>query len=252
MYRGYMLPVGICKFCGQKKELINSHIIPKCFYQIKTMGSMSRINSKTQQIDYKNHQNGLKEPLLCKECDNQLGILDEYANKVLFYIIPKHEFKVITESVKEYLLEVSDFDYDKLRRFFISLVWRTSICKTEPFPLGKYEEIALKILKNEISDNEELFLPLIYRKSTNTPVDCITGLFSYKFLGKHACRFRFPNYEIVVIINTKNSNDENIMNLLRQMFSRNKIKVIEIMKKTPLDYKLISEMVKIQKTIKHK
>jgi hypothetical protein len=96
MYRGYILPIGICKFCGQEKELINSHIIPKCFHQIKTMGNMSHINTKTQQIDSKNHQNGTKEPLLCEKCDNQLGILDGYANKILFNIIPKREFKVFS------------------------------------------------------------------------------------------------------------------------------------------------------------
>jgi hypothetical protein len=104
-------------------------------------------------------------------------------------------------------LQATDFNYDKLRRFFISLVWRVSICKSEPFSLGKYEEIALKILKNEMPDYEDLFLPLIYKKNTKTSVDYITGIFPDKFLGKHNCCFRFPNYEIIVIINTKNSND---------------------------------------------
>jgi hypothetical protein len=239
-------------FADRKKELINSHVIPKSFYHIKALGNMSRIDSQMLQIDRRNYQNGMKKPLSCAKCDNQLGTLDEHAYKVLFHIIPKSEFKVFSDAGKTYLLQAVYFDYDKLRRFFISLVWRVSICKTETFSLGRYEEIALKILKNEIPDDEDLFLPLIYRKSTNTPVDYITGLFSGNFLGQRNCRFRFPNYEIIVIINTKNSNDDNMMNRLRQMFNRNKIEINEISCKTPLDYQLISEMVKIQKTIKHK
>jgi hypothetical protein len=42
------------------------------------------------------------------------------------------------------------------------------------------------------------------------------------------------------------------MNILKGMFNRNKIEINEITRKTTLDYQLISEMVKVQKTIKHK
>jgi hypothetical protein len=77
--------------------------------------------------------------LLCKECDNQLGILDNYANKILFQIIPKSDFKISSDVSKTYLLQANEFNYDKLRNFFISFVWRVSICKSEMFSLGKYE-----------------------------------------------------------------------------------------------------------------
>lgn len=243
------MPLGICKFCGQKKELIKSHIIPKCFYQIKTWGNMSRIDTKEIKIEAKNYQNGLKERLLCRKCDNQLGILDNYANKVLFQIIPKSDFKIFSDVVKTYFLQANEFNYDKLRNFFISFVWRVSICESAPFSLGKYEEIALKIFKKEMCDDENLFLPLIYRKNTNTNVDYVTGVLPSKFLGKHICHLRFPNYEIIIFTNTKNSDDDNMMNVYRKMFNRKEIVVIETTMKTPLDYQIASTVVNIQKKI---
>jgi hypothetical protein len=208
---------------------------------------MVAVDSQKQRIDKKNYQNGLKEPLLCRECDNQLGILDGYANKILFDIIPNREVKVFNGPGKTYLLNATEFDYNKLRKFFISLVWRASICKSESFSLGKYEEIALKILKNEIPADKELFLPLIFRKNTNTSADRITAFFKGTLFGKHMCHFRFPNYEIAIITNTKNSADDNAMNNFKRMFSRDQILVIETTEKTSFDDKLISNVIEIRK-----
>ena len=44
---------GICYFCGQEKELINSHIMPKCFYKIDEYGPIRlyKPNSKESFID---------------------------------------------------------------------------------------------------------------------------------------------------------------------------------------------------------
>lgn len=232
---------GICKFCGQEKELIDSHIIPKCFYQIKTRGNMTLFRPSKKLIDSRNYQNGQKEPLLCAECDNKLGILDGYANKILFHKIPEHEFKKC-DGEKTYLLKAQDFNYDKLHKFFISLAWRSSV-SSERFSLGKYEDIALKILKGEIPDDESLFLPLIYRKNTGTPLDQITGFFGQKFLGKKACRFRFPNYEIILITNTKDSNDINSMNEHKCIFNKNEISVVEITTLINLDSQIAKQVI---------
>ncbi|MDR2342146.1 MAG: hypothetical protein LBD84_03780 [Campylobacteraceae bacterium] len=190
------------------------------------MGNLSRIDAQKEKLETKHYQNGLKERLLCKECNNEVGILGNYAGKVLFRVIPKTGFKIFSDVGKTYLLQLANFDYDKLRKFFVSLVWRVSVCKSEPFSLGKYEGIALKILKNEIPDDENLFLPLVYRKKTNTNVDYITCVFQCKFFGKHICYFRFPNYEIIIFINTQNSNDDVMMNVYKKMFNKKEIILI--------------------------
>lgn len=235
------MPMGICKFCGTEKVLIESHIIPKCFYQMSKQGSMVTVRPMAKRIDRDpNFQSGVKEPLLCAVCDNKLGTLDGYANKILFHKVPQLK-PIETGICKAYVLGEGEFDYIKFRRFFISLVWRVSVSNYQ-FSLGKYEDVSLKILKNLVTDDENLFLPLIYRKKTGTGVDLVTGIFQRKFLGKRNCVFRFPGYEIVVFINTENSEDKDKMNFYKTMFSKNGIVILENEKITPLDNQLMRDI----------
>ena len=89
-----------------------------------------------------------------------------------------------------------------LETFFISVLWRASILKTQDFSninLGQYEDIALKILKGEI-EKDNLFKILIFkfpRNMDNTIVHlskikikhktyclCMTGYYIYIFINK--------------------------------------------------------------------
>lgn len=65
--------MSICKFCGQEKEQIVSHIIPKVLYQLEKYGGVVDVDVKNTRIkkDPK-HQNGVKETLMCKGCDTAL------------------------------------------------------------------------------------------------------------------------------------------------------------------------------------
>lgn len=244
-----MVQIGICKYCGRERELINSHIIPKCFYQLNTLGRMLVVDVKKQKIDVTKHQNGFKEPLLCAECDNRLGKLDEYAYGILFNTIQQQDFKISDDMLKKCTLHWPDFNYYKLRRFFISLAWRASISTSHPPSLGIYEKIALRILKDEVSDNNTLFLPLIYRKNTGKLVDYITGVISNDFLGRHNYAFRFPYYEIMVITDTNNPRHIDTINILKEMFTKDKITIIELSARTNIDHKFIKGMLDLKEQI---
>ena len=169
--------VGICKFCGQEKELINSHIIPLVFYKMKENGPIVGVNVKKKRIETNPHQqNGIKEPLMCAECDGKIGKLDGYANKVLNGAVPNLPISGYIDKYPCRTLKSDKFDIARLRKFFISLIWRMSV-SSNPIPLGPYQETALKILRNEIEDDYDLFLPLIYRRVTGGGVDDTTGVF---------------------------------------------------------------------------
>lgn len=77
----------------------------------------------------------------------------------------------MSKDAQLYLLTDGQFDYHLLRMFFVSLVWRASVSnlpETKDISLGKYQDIALKILKGEIPDNPYLFHPLIIRMNEKT------------------------------------------------------------------------------------
>ena len=153
------MPIGICKYCGQERELIKSHIIPKSLYQFGKLGGVVGINAKEHKLDKDPaFQNGINMPLLCKDCDNMLGKLDGYINRVLNGAVPKIQECEYIDGSKCWKLPADKFDIPKIRKFFISLIWRFSVIDIRPFPLGKFSDIALKILKGEQPDNEK---PLI-------------------------------------------------------------------------------------------
>lgn len=234
---------GYCKFCNQKKTLIASHIIPKSFYLLTKYGGYRAITLATKNIDLIHYQNGLKEFLMCSDCDGSLGKLDAYAKKILFQEIPKHKFKTL-DNLTTYLLQNSDFDYDKLRHFFISLVWRISVSsKFSQFSLGKYENIALNILKGKIADETDLFVPIVIRKQTQTPIDNVVTWCKDRVIGKHACLIRFPKYEIEVITNTKHSKNATVMQLYKSCLTRNEFFVIETNCATNYDIRWLESII---------
>ena len=90
----------------------------------------------------------------------------------------------------------------------------------------------------EIEDDEDLFLPLLYKKTTGTASDHFLGIWGTKYLGKHTYIIRFPDYEIRIIANTKNSNNDNMMKFHKSCFNKNKILIPLVEKKTPMDIQL--------------
>ena len=219
--------IGICKFCNEEKELIKSHIIPKSFYHLEQHGRVSAITPSDGTVDFVHYQNGLKEYLMCSDCDGRLGILDAYAGEILFQKICKHPFKTVN-SIKTYLLKNGEFDYHKLRKFFISLAWRASISSEfNNFSLGRYEDIALKILRDEISDNTDLFVPVVMRKQTKTPIDNISTWCRDNVAGKYACLIRFPDYEIKIITNTEHSKSPDAMRIYKSCLTPEEFFVME-------------------------
>jgi hypothetical protein len=120
--------VGICRFCGQEKELIRAHIIPRHFYLNYEHKTFAAIN--TQTGNWKQCKTGTYySNILCSDCDGTIiKLFEDEAYRILLNDI-------------------------YIRKFFISVLWRASISKTDEFSninLGPYEDIALKILKDEI------------------------------------------------------------------------------------------------------
>lgn len=159
-----------CKFCGKEKKLIGAHIVPRCFYlALKENDRYLCINSKTGK--YKIQQKGsLDKNILCEDCDSKiLGKFDKEAHRVLLENFSNYKYFKLLPFFKIYRLKNTEFDYYKLRNFFISLLWRASISDLDEWSninLGGYEKKALEILKGE-KEYDELFKILIYKNCNN-------------------------------------------------------------------------------------
>ena len=234
---------GICKYCGQRTQLIKSHIIPKSFYNLKEWERFVGINAKDYSFDKSSYQNGAKECLLCHKCDEQLGKLDECAKEFLFKTIPNSPSRTSGTLIKSFIVQKDNYNYSKLHRFFISLVWRISISTLFPYRLpGNYESLALKILKYEAPESENLFFPLIYRKNLNHPVDhCVLITENPGYNQKSVC-VKIPSYEIIILPNVDEVQPLSLSKEFKRLFMREEIAVLEITAPTTLDRILVDKM----------
>lgn len=236
---------GICKFCGKHTQIIQSHIIPKSFYHLRKWGAFSGIYPAECHLDKVHAQNGFKSSLLCKECDNHLGIFDAYACYFLYTFVPTCRFDDSNKLSPVCKIKFLDFNYYKLKYFFISLVWRASVCDSIPYSLGLYEKTALNILKYLTPEQESLFVPLIYRKETNHAVDQVVAI-CQKTMGTHKYfYFRFLNYEVIVLTDIHQIRDKNLAMEWQNFFTYGEIKIHKITTYTPLDKLIIKSREKI-------
>ena len=126
------MPLGLCRFCLEQRQLIEAHIIPKGFFE--------RIRSDEPNIlvnesDYpKRSPQGIYDKgILCGPCDNIIGKWDQYAQEVL--TMDMSGFTLIAEGQNIGGWERPEYNYELLKLFFISLVWRASI-STHSFYAG--------------------------------------------------------------------------------------------------------------------
>ena len=193
---------GLCRYCNQYKKLCKAHIIPETFYKIREKSSLLGL-SADGTIDCIHSQNGLKDnDILCSECDAILGKYDKYGAEIFKNQILKNPIIPPGYCPEQlYLLEKSSFDYSRLRKFFISLVWRASISKLCDISLGKYENIALKILKDEIPDDTNLFHPIIIHRPERYKFKDFSFITMQRLFNQKSILVSFPEYQVSIITN---------------------------------------------------
>lgn len=145
-----------CCLCGLEKPLINAHIIPRKFYNpIKELyenGSQGdkvpRVYSKDTKS--KQWQSGVFDSnILCKECDGKIGIWDNYAQNLL---LKQHkEFDVSIN--KRYFIQIENFNYQLLKLFFMSVLFRCAITTDSVFSSVSIGQKWYDILKKMILEN---------------------------------------------------------------------------------------------------
>ena len=149
--------IGICKLCETEQELINkSHIIPRRFYQYTSKKIEKEISNTTSNPTYlyskegklKQIQSGLfMGDILCKKCENLIGKWDKYAQELLvgdrdIDTISKLEVEAKRAKIK--LKFVENINYNYLKLFFMSVLWRSHIARNHFFVRKKIKEFEVK------------------------------------------------------------------------------------------------------------
>jgi len=131
------------------------------------------------------YPNGIYDSnILCKECDNKiLGSLESYSKIILWGGNGKpksyHSVDIEADQSNNKLLHISNIDYNKFKRFLLSILWRASISKQDIFKrvsLGIHEDrIRDMILENNPGHEDDYAVGLILltpNKTCPTKIIC--------------------------------------------------------------------------------
>ncbi len=195
-----------CRLCLQQAKLCNSHVIPEFFYEkMQLYDCKHRFNILS--TEHRKHprivQKGIREKLLCKNCENKLSQWEGYAHKVLY---ERECIATTTKSAKGFECEI---DYKKFKLFQLSILWRVGISTQDGFSsinLGKHETTIRNMLLSEVPGDTETYGCVILYSSkhidiTSNMIHCIGmsdidetawvgimlgGFFCFFFLSKKA------------------------------------------------------------------
>jgi hypothetical protein len=142
---------GRCKLCLKETLLCDSHIVPEFLWrdsgQIPPQTHIKIPCVSHPQFTMRNVQDGIKEPLLCEECEGKFSRFETVIKKKLFGAISPE-----IQRPKGHFIW-SGFDYASLKLFQMSILWRMGV-SSRPFysnvQLGKHEEILRKLLNEEV------------------------------------------------------------------------------------------------------
>jgi len=137
-----------CALCHKNKELRKSHIIPEFFYK-PLYDEKHRLNlfhlTEEQMKKYNHMQKGLREYLLCDDCENQISRYENYVSQVFYGGI-----ELLYKNGNP--LRIEGVDYKLFKLFQLSLLFLASISKLEFFKninLGPHEDKIRKMIIDE-------------------------------------------------------------------------------------------------------
>lgn len=138
----------LCALCRTNSDLQSSHIIPEFFYRLiyDTKPRRFQIVSTTASEPETFAQKGLREPLLCRTCEQKLGQW-EHRSKATF--VDGKGLKA-TQQGRRILLQ--GLDYKTFKLFQLSLLWRMSVSSLPFFrevDLGPHDEVVRRALLND-------------------------------------------------------------------------------------------------------
>ena len=144
-----------CKLCNKDGKLMNSHIIPEFIYKpLYDEKHRFHVLSTYKQKDRPKEQKGIREKMLCSDCEQHISRYENYASKVLFDGVP---VAVRNEGAG---IVISEIDYKLFKLFQLSVLWRASVSEHRMFKdvdLGPHECTIRQMIVSDDPGAEEKY-----------------------------------------------------------------------------------------------
>lgn len=139
-------PPTVCALCREERALTDSHIIPEFMYKpaYDEKHRLAVVNAKTGRRPV--IQKGLREPLLCSDCEGFLNTRYEQPFNRVWYesdLIPP------LQPDEESIL-ITGLDYTTFKLLHLSVLWRAGVARRAEFApvrLGPHAETLREMLR---------------------------------------------------------------------------------------------------------
>jgi len=188
----------ICKLCLEKKELKRSHIIPE--FVFKPLYDEKHCFHALGVRSLKKLQKGIREKLLCGECEGRLSKYEHYMSQVGGN--PK-----IKKSRNGRFVTIEGLDYKKVRLFGLSILWRASVSSLKLFRelrLGPHEDIIRKMILTDNPGNPSKY-PFMLMEIVNegeVMADLIMPPLTGRYKGYRYYRFVFGGCMWIFVVSS--------------------------------------------------
>jgi len=160
--------IGICQLFQKEAKLVKAHIIPEWVFRDARGGDAFLIYINSEEPHPKRSPIGPYDSnILSREAEDHLAKFDNYASQFFRKPPPNDINKQMKDNYEFGYYHIQDFNYERLKLFVISVIWRASVSKMDEYKsinLGpKYEELARQAILNCDCQGELLFPTMIWR-----------------------------------------------------------------------------------------
>lgn len=194
-----------CKLCLKESELRNSHIIPEFIYlPLYDDKHRFHILSNMEVKGPAKPQKGIREYLLCGDCESALSKYERYMSLILSGRLN------VKSSRNGKLVTLEGLNYKQFRLFGLSVLWRASVSSLQMFEqvkLGPHEEVLRKMIltADPGRPNQYPFMlaPVVHDDEVQT--DLIMQPTWTRTEGHYAYRFVFGGLAWVFLVSSHKS-----------------------------------------------
>lgn len=162
----------ICQGCGLNKVLIKAHAIPESFFvKMRSEHGVPKLMTDVKGVYPKKAPIGVYDnQILCRECEDRFQVVDDYGQKLLLQSKSEHEELKVGGNVHGF--RVKDVEYEKLKLFLISVLWRASLSNHSFYSrvnLGPYQQKAKDLIWAN-DPGEQTDFPFVIAKFTDASI----------------------------------------------------------------------------------
>lgn len=153
--------------CLQNKKGVDAHVIPASFYRyMKSDNCPLEIRSSEKGEYKKRSYNGIYDnTILCKDCEKLFQEYDNYAQRLLLPN-PKEAEYIVNPDGKKVGYKLNNVDYNYLKLFFVSILWRASVSTRKEFSkinTGPFEQELKKMIDDDNPGDQNTFSVMMMR-----------------------------------------------------------------------------------------